>query len=50
MLFLVLLALLASIAIVASVVQVSRDGYRAVATRPGTPPAEQASRHVGGGR
>ncbi|WP_172582245.1 hypothetical protein [Subtercola boreus] len=50
MFFLILLALLSAIAVVATIVQVRRDGYAPVAARPGTPPARQPSRHVGGGR
>ena len=39
MFFLIILAALALIAIGATIIQVRRDGYRPVATRPGTPPA-----------
>ncbi|MDF2442970.1 MAG: hypothetical protein JWR01_1173 [Subtercola sp.] len=50
MFFLILLGLLSLIAIVGTVVHVSRDGYAPAAARPGTAPGDEASRHVGGAR
>lgn len=41
MFFLIVLAVLAVIAIGATVLQVRTDGYRPVATRPGTLPDER---------